>query len=189
MSTAPRDARATHTPTLRLLHFVHHQNRRPAVRGLDCPLCPHAYQYAARSRARQLRRAQNAQARLAHKLLCRPCDFLANSCVLQRPALSVVGAVLLLPKIILSASANVPASECGRCLQQDNSYRYWVAFVAEYFSPGAVMRLSVAPGFHSEAAAHAEQDCFGAPPEPPRPSGLVARNGSTVHRKHTCARC
>ena len=47
---------------------------------------------------------------------------------------------------------------------QDNSFRYWTAFVAEYFADGAVMRLAV-PSAHSEALhepnSHARQRSYG----------------------------
>ena len=48
---------------------------------------------------------------------------------------------------------------------QDNSFRYWTAFVAEYFADGAVMRLAV-PSAHSQAShvpsAAARQSSYGA---------------------------
>ena len=48
---------------------------------------------------------------------------------------------------------------------QDNSFRYWTAFVAEYFADGAVMRLAVPPA-HNEASrepsAAARQSSYGA---------------------------
>ena len=48
---------------------------------------------------------------------------------------------------------------------QDNSYRYWTAFVAEYFADGAVMRLAV-PSAHNEPLdephVHARQCSYGA---------------------------
>lgn len=48
---------------------------------------------------------------------------------------------------------------------QDNSFRYWTAFVAEYFADGAVMRLAV-PSAHNQALhepdALARQSSYGA---------------------------
>ena len=48
---------------------------------------------------------------------------------------------------------------------QDNSFRYWTAFVAEYFADGAVMRLAVPPAHNQashEPSAAARQSSYGA---------------------------